>query len=86
MKIMKGQKMAKLMSNYLLDHHQIGADMFKPNYTNCVLYDVMKEVVFFFRHSAEMKKIELIESFGGELKQAVMADSLRIQQVLMNIL
>ena len=46
MKIIIGQKMAKLMSNDLLDLHSIERKMFKCKDEICNLYSVIKEVIY----------------------------------------
>ena len=55
MKIIIGQKMAKLMSNDLLDHHSMERNKFKKNYETCNLYSIIKEVLYILTEQANRK-------------------------------
>ena len=55
MKIIIGQKMAKLMSNDLLDHHSMERNKFKRNYETCNLYSIIKEVLYILTEQANRK-------------------------------
>ena len=78
MKIIIGQKMAKLMSNDLLDLHSIERKMFKCNDEVCNLYSVIKEVVYILTEEAKRKQIVIEEFIDRELKHSLQVDSQRI--------
>jgi two-component system cell cycle sensor histidine kinase PleC len=85
MKVMIGQKMAKLMTNDLLDHHSIERKVFTPKMENCNLFSIVKEVLFLMSDEAKNKDITIVEDMSDSMKLECIADSQRIQQVLINI-
>ena len=85
MKVMIGQKMAKLMTNDLLDHHMIERKVFEPKMETCNIFSIIKEVLFLMGDEAKNKDITIVEDMSDQVKLECIADSQRIQQVLINI-
>ena len=75
MKIIIGQKMAKLMSNDFLDLHSIERKMFKRNDETCNLFSVIKEVVYILTEQAKSKMITIHEYIDKDLKLSLQVDS-----------
>lgn len=72
--------------NDILDLSKIDAGMFKINRTATDLVEVCHAVINLLSIRAKEKDLELITSFDPELPKNVSADSLRLNQILMNLI
>ncbi|RAJ30512.1 response regulator [Pedobacter cryoconitis] len=72
--------------NDILDLSKIDAGMFKINRTATDLAEVCHAVINLLSIRAKEKDLELITSFDPDLPKNVSADSLRLNQILMNLI
>jgi signal transduction histidine kinase len=72
--------------NDILDLSKIEAGKFKINRSETDLINLCNAVVNLLRIRAREKKLELITLFDPELPNHIMADSLRLNQILMNLI
>ncbi|HKG07406.1 MAG TPA: response regulator [Pedobacter sp.] len=72
--------------NDILDLSKIEAGKFKINRTETDIINTCSAVVNLLRVRAKEKKLELITEFDKTLPNHIMADSLRLNQILMNLI
>ncbi len=72
--------------NDVLDLSKLEAGQMEIEKSSIDLNSLMRNLVRVFKYSAEKKGIKIGLNFVGELPPALMLDSLRIKQVLMNII
>lgn len=72
--------------NDILDLSKIEAGKFKINRSETDLINLCNAVINLLRIRAREKKLELITLFDSELPNHIMADSLRLNQILMNLI
>lgn len=72
--------------NDILDLSKIEAGKFKINRSETDIINLCNAVVNLLRIRAREKKLELITLFDPELPNHIMADSLRLNQILMNLI
>ncbi len=72
--------------NDILDISKIEAGKFSILRTNINLYDVVNAVHGLLKFKADEKNLELILKIGDNVPKGILADSLRINQILMNLL
>lgn len=72
--------------NDILDLSKIEAGKFKINRTQTDVANMCSDVINLLRIRAKEKKLDLITELDPELPRHVMADSLRLNQILMNLI
>ncbi|WP_285059091.1 response regulator [Pedobacter ginsengisoli] len=72
--------------NDILDLSKIEAGKFKINRSATDILNICNAVVNLLRIRAKEKKLELITHFDPDLPNHIMADSLRLNQILMNLI
>lgn len=72
--------------NDILDLSKIEAGKFKINRTETDIVSICEAVVNLLRIRAKEKKLELLTEFDKELPKYILADSLRLNQILMNLI
>jgi len=72
--------------NDILDLSKIEAGKFKINRTETDIFNLCNSVVNLLRVRAKEKKLDLRTEFDPELPHHIIADSLRLNQILMNLI
>jgi PAS domain S-box-containing protein len=72
--------------NDILDFSKIEAGKLELNIEEIDLFDLINQIIDLFKHQANQKKIELILDIDKNVPQYIMADSVRLKQILVNLL
>jgi len=72
--------------NDILDFSKIEAGKLELNLEEINLYEMCQQTIDLFRYQATMKNISLTLNFDANIPRYIMADSLRLKQILVNLL
>ena len=72
--------------NDILDFSKIESGKFELNIEEIDLYELTQQVVDLFQYQASQKKLNLVLHKGKNVPQYILADVVRLKQVLMNLL
>ncbi|MGE5473850.1 MAG: ABC transporter substrate binding protein [Ignavibacteriales bacterium] len=72
--------------NDVLDYSKIEAGKVEIEYTTFIIKDIIKDVINLFDISAKQKNLELVLDYDDRIPEIVIGDSVRIRQVLTNII
>ncbi len=84
-KIVTGSKNLLDLINDILDLSKIEAGQLKIHHEAVKLFDIFSESLMIFSHSARQKGIDLRSEIDPNLPQTVITDSLRLRQILINL-
>ncbi|MBF02981.1 MAG: hypothetical protein CMP76_06760 [Flavobacterium sp.] len=72
--------------NDILDFSKIESGKFELNIEEVDLYELTQQVVDLFQYQANQKKLNLVLHKGKNVPQYILADVVRLKQILMNLL
>ena len=72
--------------NDILDFSKIEAGKLELNIEEIDLFGLVNQIVALFKHQANLKKIDLILNVDSNVPQYIFADSLRLKQIIMNLI
>jgi PAS domain S-box-containing protein len=72
--------------NDILDFSKIESGKLELNIEEINLFELNHQVINLFRHAANLKKIDLVLNIADNVPQYVFADSVRLKQILVNLI
>jgi PAS domain S-box-containing protein len=72
--------------NDILDFSKIEAGKLELNIEEVDLFGLVNQIVALFKHQANLKNIDLILKIDPNVPQYIFADSLRLKQIIMNLI
>ncbi len=72
--------------NDILDFSKIESGKLELNVENNDLFRLLHQVIDLFKHQANMKNIDLSLTIGNDVPQYIYADSIRLKQILVNLI
>ncbi|WP_016989795.1 PAS domain S-box protein [Flavobacterium sp. ACAM 123] len=72
--------------NDILDFSKIESGKLELNVEAVNLYELTRQVIDLFRHQAKQKNIDLVLNLSDDVPKYILADSVRLKQVLVNLL
>jgi signal transduction histidine kinase len=72
--------------NDILDFSKIESGKLELNIEEINLFELTHQVIDLFRHVANLKKIDLVLNIADNVPQYVFADSVRLKQILVNLI
>ncbi|MBC5837786.1 PAS domain S-box protein [Flavobacterium muglaense] len=72
--------------NDVLDFSKVESGKLELNVEEVNLYELIKQVIDLFRYQATQKQIKLTYTMDKEVPEFVLADSIRLKQILVNLL
>lgn len=72
--------------NDILDFSKIEEGRLELNVEETDLYELSHQVINLFKHQATTKNIELILNIGNNIPQYIYSDSIRLKQILVNLI
>ena len=72
--------------NDILDLSKIESGKLELNIEEINLFELNHQVINLFRHAANLKKIDLVLNIADNVPQYVFADSVRLRQILVNLM
>jgi len=72
--------------NDILDFSKIEAGKLELHFENIDLFRLLHQVIDLFKHQANLKNIDLALTIGEKVPQYIYADSIRLKQILVNLI
>jgi len=72
--------------NDILDFSKIESGKLELNIEEVDLFELLNQVINLFKYQANLKKIKLTLNIGNNVPQYILADSIRLKQILVNLL